>query len=313
MKDRPLISICIPNYNNAEYVGEAIQSALDQTYNNIEVIVVDNCSTDNSWEVINTYSSDLRVKIYQNKTNIGMVGNFREALRKSYGRYISFLCSDDLIKKDTIEKLVLKLEKNSEFAFAFGNVEYIGSRKGQSNFKFHEILQKGEWIKESIKAGGNKTYLVGTVFRKIEEIPEDTIVDLVFFDWYLWLRLGKGKVAFTNNIVGCHRYHSKNQTGLLTPGILNNYYGMKEVLTLAYHNKYLSSKELMISVDQLTRKYCILLYQTMISKNVKIKEAIIECVALFRFHAFSQIHALFYFFLVLLKVLLIKFIRNRNF
>ena len=251
MSNQPLVSICIPNYNNAEYIGESIQSALDQTYENIEIIVCDNESTDNSWEIISSYS-DERISKFKNISNLGMVGNFREVLSKANGKYVTFLCSDDLLLPDTVEKLACLLNNDIEISFAFGNVKYTGTRIGQTNYKFNSPFAAGDWLKKSIKSGKNLTYLAGTLFRKMDEPTNQTIVDLVFFDWYLWCRLGKGKVAFINDIVGEHKYHNTNQTIQLTPGFLENYYGLKKVFTLLYHNRLINNKEFILAIENIT-------------------------------------------------------------
>lgn len=307
MKDLPLVSICIPNYNNAEFVGEAIQSALDQTYENIEIIVADNQSTDDSCDIIQSFNSDRRFNCYLNETNLGMVGNFREVLGKAEGKYITFLCSDDLLKKETIENAVKKLEAFPDCAFAFGNIEYIGSRQGQSRFKFPEILEAGEWVKASIKAGGNQAYIAGTVFRKFDEKPENAIVDLVFFDWYLWLKLGKNKVLFADEIVASHRYHENNQTGKLTPGILNNYFGLKKVLTLSYHNQIISTKDFIIAIDKLTVKNSILLYASTLNAKQGYINQVNEGLALCKFESFNSLKNILKYLTIILKQRIFKF------
>ena len=85
MEDLPLVSICIPNYNNAQFIGEAIESSIAQTYPNLEIIVVDNVSTDNSWEIIQNYAQHKYVKVFLNEKNLGMVGNFRRTYEYSNG------------------------------------------------------------------------------------------------------------------------------------------------------------------------------------------------------------------------------------
>lgn len=256
MNCKPLVSICIPNYNNAEYVEEAIQSALNQTYQNIEVVVVDNCSTDNSWEVISKFKQNSQIRIFQNKSNLGMIGNFRESLKHAKGKYISFLCSDDLIDDNTVEILLEKIELSQNCSFVFGNVRYIGERKGQSNFKFPEYSNSGAWFRKSLRKGGNMAYLAGTIFRRLDECPEQTIVDLTFFDWYLWLRLSKNNcVCFENQCVATHRYHINNETKIQTPDFASNMQGLKKVVELAYNNNIINQVIYERSCDRISFKF----------------------------------------------------------
>ena len=96
MNKSPLVSIIITSYNRSRWLQRAIESALAQDYSEFEVIISDNCSTDNSDEVIRRYTNDSRIKYSRNDTNIGMNANFQKALNiLANGEYIVFLCSDD--------------------------------------------------------------------------------------------------------------------------------------------------------------------------------------------------------------------------
>ncbi len=99
----------MPIYNDEEYVGEALESVLNQTYKNLEIIFSNNCSTDRSIEIIKSYK-DPRVKIYSNETNIGGHANYLKVLTYPTGKYMSYLSSDDKIDVTAIEKCVKVLE-----------------------------------------------------------------------------------------------------------------------------------------------------------------------------------------------------------
>jgi glycosyltransferase involved in cell wall biosynthesis len=99
-----LVSILIPVYNREHIISETIKSALNQSYQHIEIIVVDNCSTDGTWEIINSFSSsDVRVKAFRNGTNIGPVRNWIRCAAEASGRYSKILWSDDLISRNYVE------------------------------------------------------------------------------------------------------------------------------------------------------------------------------------------------------------------
>lgn len=101
----PLVSICIPTYNRANIITKAIDSALSQTYKNIEVIVVDNASTDNTEEIVSSYS-DPRLSYVRNSENLGLFGNFNRCIELYKGEYLHILHSDDFIDPDFTEKCV---------------------------------------------------------------------------------------------------------------------------------------------------------------------------------------------------------------
>lgn len=108
----PLVSICIPSYNYAEYLPELLESVLQQTYAQIEVIVVDDCSTDNSVEIIKEYAAkDPRIRLYVNAVNLGMVGNWNYCVELAQGEYVKLFCADDVMEPTCIERQVWMLEQ----------------------------------------------------------------------------------------------------------------------------------------------------------------------------------------------------------
>jgi len=96
MNDDQLVSICIPTYNRANSIGDTIKSALSQTYENIEVIVVDNASTDKTEEVVNSFD-DPRLSYVRNRRNLGLFGNFNRCIELYSGEFLHILHSDDTI------------------------------------------------------------------------------------------------------------------------------------------------------------------------------------------------------------------------
>lgn len=112
---KPLVSVCIPVYNNADYVGETIDSILAQTYQNIELIMVDDNSTDDSYRVLQDYAKkDERVKIYRNESNLGMSGNWNRCLELCTGEILKLVCADDLLSPQIIERELEIFEKYPE-------------------------------------------------------------------------------------------------------------------------------------------------------------------------------------------------------
>ena len=91
----PLVSVCIPAYNNAEYIKDTIDSILNQTYQNIELVIVDDNSKDNTYELIQEIG-DERIKLYHNDKNLGMSGNWNRCLSLCTGKYAKLVCADDI-------------------------------------------------------------------------------------------------------------------------------------------------------------------------------------------------------------------------
>ena len=109
-----LVSIIMPTYNSTDTVVESIQSVLSQTYKNWELIIVDDRSTDNTWQVIQTYADKYdNIRVYQNKENLGAGASRNFAIKKAKGRFIAFLDSDDLWTEDKLaEQIPFMLENN---------------------------------------------------------------------------------------------------------------------------------------------------------------------------------------------------------
>ncbi|MDI1355626.1 MAG: glycosyltransferase family 2 protein [bacterium] len=106
-----LISVCVPAYNNAAYLRETIESVLHQTHSNFELILVDDCSTDSTWDVINEFK-DPRIKSSRNEKNMGMHGNWSKALSLATGKYIKLICGDDILYPRCLELQALVFEND---------------------------------------------------------------------------------------------------------------------------------------------------------------------------------------------------------
>jgi Glycosyl transferase family 2 len=208
----PLVSICIPTYNNATMLQEAVGSALAQTYRSTEVIVTDNASTDHTASVVGAIR-DPRLRYYRHSTNLGMVGNFRRALSMSRGRHVCFLSSDDLLQPEFAEWAVGALEDGSGAAFAFAGNRFTGARRGVSVWPFPPRIGGREFILESLERAQNLVHLCGAMARR-ECLERVGLEEMTFFDWTLWLRLAsRGDVLYTPRLMASYRSHPGNETG----------------------------------------------------------------------------------------------------
>lgn len=125
MPDEPLVSICIPTYNRAGMIGKAIESALGQSYKNIEVIVVDNASSDNTSAVVAAFQ-DERLKFVQNERNLGLFGNFNRCVELARGKYLHILHSDDYIDPDFTATCVAFFKKHPSVVLTSTRTRMVG-------------------------------------------------------------------------------------------------------------------------------------------------------------------------------------------
>lgn len=126
-----LVSIIMPSYNTAPYIKETIQSVLNQTYEDWELLIVDDCSTDNTDEVLDEIH-DPRIRIFKNECNSGAAVSRNRALREAKGQWIAYLDSDDLWMPEKLEKQIEFMESHG-YTFSYTNYEEIdadGKRTG---------------------------------------------------------------------------------------------------------------------------------------------------------------------------------------
>lgn len=132
-RETDLVSIIMPSYNTAPYIKETIQSVLNQTYTNWELIIVDDCSTDNTDEVLSEIH-DERIKYFKNEKNSGAAVSRNKALREAKGQWIAYLDSDDLWMTEKLEKQINFMKKNG-YSFSYTNYEEIDVEGNKTGVK----------------------------------------------------------------------------------------------------------------------------------------------------------------------------------
>ena len=159
MQKKPLVSILIASYNKEKYVQRCINSCLNQTYNNIEVIFYDDGSKDNSYEIAKKIKG---IKVFKNKKrkNLGkfntyyQINSYNKAFLKSKGKYILLLDSDDFFKKNKIKEIVNYFNKNPKSNIVFDLPIYYYSQKKKNYFK-NRIKNKRKDIWPSFPIAGS--------------------------------------------------------------------------------------------------------------------------------------------------------------
>lgn len=127
-----LVSIIMPSYNTGKYIAESIESVQKQTYKNWELIVVDDCSTDDTDKVVWPYLVDTRIRYLKNKKNSGAAVSRNRALREAKGKWIAFLDSDDLWMPEKLEKQIGFMERNRHhFSYTnYAEIDIDGKKNG---------------------------------------------------------------------------------------------------------------------------------------------------------------------------------------
>jgi len=193
MSDQPLVSICIPTYNRAEMVSKAIESALGQTYQNIEVIVVDNASTDNIEEIVGSYD-DQRLTFVKNKENLGLFGNFNRCIELYNGSFLHILHSDDHIDPYFTEICVAFFESNPGVFLTCTSSRKITETNILENKIFDEnfILKAPEGFRKLLSERCFISCPSVMVRRGLyEELGKFSLEYPYSSDYYQWLRVSR--------------------------------------------------------------------------------------------------------------------------
>jgi len=183
MSQSNLVSILIPVYNQEKYIIKAIESAINQTYENIEVIVVDNHSTDNTFNIIKSYSqSDKRVKVFQNNSNIGPVKNWKRCIDEASGEYGKILWSDDYISLDFIEKTLPLLLKDERVGFVFTAVNIFSDTCDniQTLFQIGQtgIYESMQFIEGALLEKNKYPVSPGCALFRLKDLKKSLLIDI---------------------------------------------------------------------------------------------------------------------------------------
>lgn len=215
-KKEDLVSIIMPTYNCGKYIGIAIDSVIAQTYQNWELIIVDDCSTDNSVEVIESYRlKDKRIKFYRLNVNSGAAAARNKAISEARGKYMAFLDSDDIWTHDKLTKQINYMKANN---YNFTCTSY---RKIDEN---GDYLNKIIRAKPKLNYNGVLKYCPGnsTVIYNVESLGKFKALNIKKRnDYVLWLQIMKKEKYLygLNETLGYHRVRagsiSSNKISLL--------------------------------------------------------------------------------------------------
>lgn len=216
---QPLVSVVIACYNHEQFVQDAIQSVIDQTYNNIELIIIDDGSKDSSVakikEMIELCERRFTRFEFRSRANIGLSTTLNEALEWCQGKYYSPFASDDIMLKDKTATQVSFLEQNDDIAAVFGGVKLIDNNNMELNgrvteersYSFKQIIMH----EHDLPAPTQMVRL--ELIKKIGGYDSNLFIE----DWYMWLKLSQnGRIFCLSQIFTLYRQHDSNISKNLT-------------------------------------------------------------------------------------------------
>src|SRR5687767_13548360 len=132
MSETPAISVCVPTYNYGRFLDDCIRSVQAQTFKNWELVICDDCSTDDTAGIVERYAkSDPRIRYLKNKQRLGMNGNIKNAAEFGRGKYLKMLCADDWLAPNCLEVFFGLMEQHPDATIAT-SAEISSSENGTS-------------------------------------------------------------------------------------------------------------------------------------------------------------------------------------
>jgi glycosyltransferase involved in cell wall biosynthesis len=227
--DRPLVSVCIPAYNAERWIAGALESAVGQTYEELEIVVADNASTDASAEIAEAVG-DPRIRVERAAQTIGAVANHNRAIRLSRGAFVKFLHADDLLLPTCVEEMVALAREDESIGLVFAPREVVVEeapdpewgelfarpherfssleRVNDGRRLFRELLDAGfeeNWIGEPSAVLVTRGALghVGLLNERLFQIA----------DLELWARIMVScRVGFVDHVLSVYRHHGQSGT-----------------------------------------------------------------------------------------------------
>lgn len=173
-----LVSIVMPTYNGGSYIKEAIDSIVNQTYQEWELIIVDDASKDNTKEILASYN-DKRIKVYSNSINKGVAYSRNKGISFCSSDIIAFLDSDDIWDKHKLEKQIGLYSNEKQFLFTGSYFIDESGKKNNYELKVPERIDKQELLKHNLISCSsvmiNKSYLLKHPFPEVSNIHEDYV------------------------------------------------------------------------------------------------------------------------------------------
>ncbi len=235
-KNFPLVSIIIPVYNAEKYIREAINSALNQTYPNIEVIIVDDGSTDGTPHILGEYTPHPRIRIlfHENRQNRGVSRTRKLGIDQAKGKYIAFLDADDIFLPNKIAIQVKALQQNPDVVLCHTAVSLVSNVEPPPNLEEYFDLspkvykypysKEPYFLKHNIICNSSAVVLA----ESLKELPFASRQLFQYEDWLLWILMAENKNLFLYLPDKLTRYRFHSSSYIAQSNVLEDHYAKLE-------------------------------------------------------------------------------------
>jgi glycosyltransferase involved in cell wall biosynthesis len=210
-----LVSIALCTFNGAEFLSQQLDTIINQTYRNIEIIVVDDCSTDKTFTILKTYAKKYpQFQLYQNEHNLGFIENFERALTLCNGELIALCDQDDLWHPQKIELQVNGIEDN---IFIYHDSEFINETGKSMNKKMSDLMnfyRGGQPLAFLFFncVSGHTILMKRALLNEALPLQKDFFHDL----WLSYVATNIGKIDYIPQCLVKYRQHNNSETNILT-------------------------------------------------------------------------------------------------
>ena len=210
--NQPLVSVVIPCYNHESFVQDSIQSVINQTYQNIELIIIDDGSKDGSVEKIQEMIPACQERFirfeFRHRPNKGLSATLNEALEWCEGEYFSTLASDDIMKENKTSSQVNYILKRPNCAGVFGGIELINERSTKKRVKKSKSYSFLDILMHDSELPAPTQLLRINIVREVGGYLNNLIIE----DWYMWLKIRQEgfTLDYIRTVCAKYRYHNNN-------------------------------------------------------------------------------------------------------
>jgi len=243
----PLVSVIVPCYNHEKYVEQTIESIVNQTYKNIELIVLDDGSKDSSPKILEKLSQKYHFH-FEHQQNMGLTATLNKALKLVQGKYICIIASDDYWPLHKIETQVQFMEQNPQYAMSYGKMISIDTNSVIMDYMDYQNISGNifETIFISNIISAPTVMMRSDVINKVGGYDESLPIE----DLYMWLKIAElHPIGFIDDYLAFYRLHSDN-TCTKTDIMLAT---EEKILNLFQHHKNFKELYLQWNLDKFNR------------------------------------------------------------
>ncbi|RZA01080.1 MAG: glycosyltransferase family 2 protein [Sphingobacteriaceae bacterium] len=239
MENKPLVSIALCTYNGAKYLAQQLDTIVNQTYKKIELVVVDDCSTDETVAILQAYAAKYpHIKLHNNSINLGFVKNFERAAQLCTGELIALCDQDDLWLP---EKIALQVDAIKDNVFVYHDSEFVYEDGTSMNKKMSDVINFYRGDEPEVFLFFNCVSGHAILMKK-ELLQEALPLKADYFhDWWLaYVATNIGRIDFLPQALVKYRQHEKSDTNILRLKRSNDKYKFSSPVSMERTRKWLS-------------------------------------------------------------------------